>query len=272
MLLDFDRMGWPLRAGLIGVGVLTAVFLIVPIAFIVALSFGSSQWLIFPPPGWTLEWYRQLLADPGWLSATWASFKVACIVTVLSVSLGFVTSLALVRGTFRGKAVLRAFFLTPMVLPVVVLAVALYALFLRLGLTGTMVGFILGHLVIALPLSIIAITNALESFDFALEDAARICGASEWAVKWRVTLPSVRLGLAAAAVFSFLVSWDEVVVSIFMSAPGVETLPVRIWSALRQDLSPVIAAASALLIGFTVILMLLSAVLQKRSAKHGRKS
>lgn len=270
MLLDFDRMGWPLRVGLIGVGVLTSLFLIAPIAFIVALSFGSSQWLIFPPPDWTLGWYRQLLAEPGWLDAAWASFKVACLVTVLSVSLGFITSLALVRGTFRGRAVLRAFFLTPMVLPVVVLAVALYALFLRLGLTGTLVGFVLGHLVIALPLSIIAITNALESFDFSLENAARICGASEWTVKWRVTLPSVRLGLGAAAVFSFLVSWDEVVLSIFLSAPGVETLPVRIWSALRQDLSPVIAAASALLIGFTIILMLLAAAMKRRSPQNGR--
>ena len=147
---------------------------------------------------------------------------------------------------------------------------ALYALFLRLGLTGTLVGFVLGHLVIALPLSIIAITNALESFDFSLENAARICGASEWTVKWRVTLPSVRLGLGAAAVFSFLVSWDEVVLSIFLSAPGVETLPVRIWSALRQDLSPVIAAASALLIGFTIILMLLAAAMKRRSPQNGR--
>lgn len=269
MLLDLDRMGWPLRTGLITIAVLTSVFLLAPILFIVALSFGSSQWLIFPPPGWTLQWYRDLLADPGWLDAAWASFKVAVIVTALSVTLGFLTALALVRGRFRGRAMLRAFFLTPMVLPVVVLAVALYAMFLRLGLTGTMVGFVIGHLVIALPFSIISITNALEGFDFSLEDAARICGASEWTVKWRVTLPSVRLGLASAAVFSFLVSWDEVVVSIFMSAPGVETLPVRIWSALRQDLSPVIAAASALLIGFTLCLMLLAAAL-KRSRQDGR--
>ena len=270
MLLDFDRMGWPLRTGLIAIGVLASLFLLAPIAFIVALSFGSSQWLIFPPPGWTLDWYRQLFADPGWLAAAWASFRVACIVTVLSVGLGFMTALALVRGTFRGREVLRAFFLTPMVLPVVVLAVALYALFLRLGLTGTLLGFVLGHLVIALPLSIIAIANALEGFDFALEDAARICGANEWTVKWRVTIPSVRLGIGAAAVFSFLVSWDEVVLSIFLSAPGVETLPVRIWSALRQDLSPVIAAASALLIGFTVVLMLLAAALKSWRPKNGR--
>jgi putative spermidine/putrescine transport system permease protein len=207
------------------------------------------------------------LADPGWLDATLASLKIGLIVMVLSVTLDFLTALALVRGTFPGRAALRAFFLTPMVLPVVVLAVALYAMFLRLGLTGTTLGFVLGHLIIALPFSIITIGNALEGFDFALEDTACICGANKWTVKWRVTLPAIRLGLGAAAVFSFLVSWDEVVLSIFMSTPGVETLPVRIWSALRQDLSPVIAAASALLIAFTVLMMLLSAALKRRTKK-----
>ena len=267
MLLDFSRMGWPLRICLLLIAVLAAVFLLGPIIFIVALSFGSSQWLVFPPPTWTTRWYQQLWVEPGWLEATWNSLKIAFIVSCLSVTLGFFTSMALVRGNFRGKSILRAFFLTPMVMPVVVLAVALYALFLRMGLTGTLLGFVLGHLVIALPFSIIAISNSLESFDFALEDAARICGASEWTVRWRVTLPSIRLGLGAAALFSFLISWDDVVVAIFMSAPGAETLPVRIWAALRQDLSPVIAAVSTVLIGITVLSMLLSALLGARTSK-----
>jgi putative spermidine/putrescine transport system permease protein len=269
MLLDFNRLGLGLRLLLIAIGALTSLYLLAPIAFIVALSFGSSQWLVFPPPGWTMHWYRELLADPGWIEATLNSAKVALLVTVLSVGIGFLSALALARGRFPGRAAIRAFFLTPMVLPVVVLAVALYALFLRLGLTGTLLGFVLGHLVIALPFSIITIGNALESFDFALEDAARICGASALQVKLRVTLPSIKLGLFAAAVFSFLVSWDEVVLSIFMAAPGFETLPVRIWSTLRQDLSPVIAAASALLIALTAVLMLLAAVFTRRR-HHGK--
>lgn len=121
----------------------------------------------------------------------------------------------------------------------------------------------IGHLIIALPFSIIAISNSLESFDTALEDAALICGASPFEVKWRVTLPAIRLGLFAAAIFSFLASWDEVVVSIFMASPTLQTLPVRIWSTLRQDLTPVIAAASSLLVGLTVILMLLGLVLKR---------
>ncbi len=268
MLLDFSKMGWKLRLLLLAVTGLAALFLILPIVFIVALSFGSSQWLAFPPPSWTTRWYSELFADPSWLDAAWASTRVALVVSVLSVAIGYLTSVALIRGNFRGKAFLRAFFLTPMILPVVILAVALYALFLKLGLTGTFVGFVIGHLIVALPFSIIAISNSLESFDFTLEDAARICGASEFTVRLKVTFPAIRLGVLAAATFSFLISWDEVVVSIFMSTPGVETLPVKIWSALRQDLSPVIAAASSILIGITTVFMLIGVVLNKDTTER----
>lgn len=254
-----------LRLFLITVVAATTLFMLLPMVFIVALSFGSSPWLIFPPPSWTTRWYSELAADPTWMYAALASARVALVVSALSVALGFITSMALVRGHFRGKALLRALFLTPMILPVVILAVALYALFLQLGLTGTFVGFVIGHLIVALPFSIIAITNSLDSFDFTLEDAARICGASEWVVRFRVTFPGIRLGLLAAAAFSFLVSWDEVVVSIFLSTPGIETLPVKIWSALRQDLSPVIAAASSVLIGVTAVLMAVATTWSRRT-------
>ncbi|VWB84861.1 ABC transporter permease [Burkholderia lata] len=264
MLLDFDRLG-AVRWLLLSVGGAVALFLLLPILFIVALSFGDSQWLIFPPPGWTLDWYRQLFTDAGWLDSLMTSAKLAVIVTVLSVLIGFLASLALVRGKFRGRAAVQAFFLTPMVLPVVVLAVALYAFVLRVGLDGTMTGFVIGHLIIALPFSIISISNSLASFDTALEDAALICGASPLEVKLRVTIPAIRLGLFAAAIFSFLASWDEVVVSIFMSSPTLQTLPVRIWATLRQDLTPVVAAASSLLVGLTTVLMLVGAMLRRRA-------
>ncbi|WP_071336317.1 ABC transporter permease [Burkholderia contaminans] len=264
MLLDFDRLG-ALRWLLLSVGGAVALFLLLPILFIVALSFGDSQWLIFPPPGWTLDWYRQLFTDAGWLDSLMTSARLAIIVTVLSVLIGFLASLALVRGKFRGRAAVQAFFLTPMVLPVVVLAVALYAFVLRVGMDGTMTGFVIGHLIIALPFSIISISNSLASFDTALEEAALICGASPLEVKLRVTIPAIRLGLFAAAIFSFLASWDEVVVSIFMSSPTLQTLPVRIWATLRQDLTPVVAAASSLLVGLTTVLMLAGAMLRRRA-------
>ncbi|MDZ7910146.1 MAG: hypothetical protein U5N10_19205 [Gemmobacter sp.] len=132
MLLDFDKPGgW--KWMLVAICALMVLFLLLPILFIVALSFGSSRWLIFPPPDWTLKWYGELFADPRWLGAALTSAKIGVIVMVLSVALGLLASLALVRGKFRGRAVLGAFFLTPMVLPVVIVAVALYAAFFAAG-------------------------------------------------------------------------------------------------------------------------------------------
>jgi putative spermidine/putrescine transport system permease protein len=262
MLLDFNKLGgwrWILGA----ICVVMALFLLLPIVFIVALSFGSSRWLIFPPPGWTLKWYHELFADPRWIEAALTSAKIALIVMVLSVALGLLASFALVRGTFRGRAVLRAFFLTPMVLPVVIVAVALYAAFLRLGINGTLVGFVIAHLIVALPFSIITISGALETFDPSIEDAAVLCGAHPWEARLRVTLPGIRYGIFSAAIFSFLISWDEVVLAIFMASPSLQTLPVRVWTTLRQDLTPVIAAASTLLVALTIILMIVAALFRK---------
>ncbi|TPE46766.1 ABC transporter permease [Amaricoccus solimangrovi] len=266
MLLNFDGLGawkWPL----VIFTALVSLFLLLPILFIVALSFGSSQWLIFPPPGWTTKWYVELFADPRWIEAAWTSLRIGLVVTVLSVLLGLLASFGLVRGRFRGAETLRALFLTPMILPVVVFAVALYAFALRLGLNGTFAGFVLAHTIVALPFSIIAISGALQGFDQAIEDAAVLCGATPLEAKLRVTLPAISHGLFAAAIFSFLMSWDEVVLAIFMSSPTLQTLPVKIWTTLRQDLTPVIAAASTLLVALTLILMLLAALFRKGDAR-----
>jgi putative spermidine/putrescine transport system permease protein len=174
-------------------------------------------------------------------------------------------SFGLTRGTFRGREFVRALFLTPMILPVVVTAIALYALSLRVHLNGTFAGFVAAHLVMALPFSIISITTALERFDRNIEAAAILCGATPLQAKLRITLPAIRLGIFSAAIFSFLASWDECVIAIFMASPELQTLPVRIWGTLRQDLSPVIAAVSALLLALTAVLMALAALVRKET-------
>lgn len=266
MLLDYDRMGW-LRVVLLGITGLVSAFLLLPVIFIVLLSFGSSRWLAFPPPGWTLKWYEELLADPSWFTAAATSARIAAMTAVLAVIIGLLASFALVRGRFRGRETLRGLLLTPMVLPVVVFAIAIYAFFLRLGLGGTTIGFVIAHTVLALPFAIIPIATALEGFDKSIEDAAIVCGASPLEAKIRITLPSIRIGIFSAAIFSFLASWDEVVVAIFMASPTLQTLPVKIWGSLRQDLSPVIAAASSFLVLLTLLLMIVTALLRRRFAK-----
>jgi putative spermidine/putrescine transport system permease protein len=266
VLLDYDRLGW-LRAALLGFTGLVAAFLLLPVVFIVLLSFGSSRWLAFPPPGWTLKWYEELVADPAWLDAAMTSMRIAAMAAVLAVVVGLFASFALVRGEFRGRDVLRGLLLTPMILPVVVFAVAIYAFFLRLGLGGTTIGFVIAHTVLALPFAVIPIATALEGFDKTIEDAAIVCGASPLEAKLRVTLPSIKIGIFSAAIFAFLASWDEVVVAIFMASPTLQTLPVKIWGSLRQDLSPVIAAASSLLVLLTLFLMIATAFIRRRFSK-----
>ena len=263
MLLTYDRLGG-LRYVLWAIVIGVCIFLLVPIVFIIALSFGSSKWLAFPPPAWTLRWYEALAADPRWLNAALTSLKIGVLVTISSVLLGLLASLAVIRGRFPGRDLLQGLFLMPMVLPVVVFAVATYLLFLRVGLGGTLVGFVIAHTVLAFPFAFITISNSLRGFDKSIEDAAVLCGAPPPVAFLKITLPSIRLGLFSAALFSFLISWDEVVVAIFMASPELQTLPVLIWAALRQELSPTIAAASSLLVLVTLVLMILIAALRRR--------
>jgi putative spermidine/putrescine transport system permease protein len=212
-----------------------------------------------------LRWFSEVLNDPDWIASFAVSVEVAISVAVLSVLIGLAASFGLTRGTFPGREVLRALFLTPMILPVVVLAVALYAFFLRTHLNGTFIGFVIAHLVVALPFSIVAISNVLARFDTDIETAAVVCGATPLQAKLRVTLPALRLGIFNAAIFSFLASWDECVIAIFMASPDLQTLPVRIWGTLRQDLTPAVAAVSAMLIGMTALLVILAALVRKEA-------
>lgn len=263
MLLDFHRLGM-LRWALVAIGALACGFLLLPIVLIVLLSFGSSRWLIFPPPAWTTKWYVEFFSTPDWIASVANSAKVAGLVAALSVLLGLGCALALTRGTFRGKTLVRLVVLMPMVLPVVVLAIGIYSIFLRLGLNETLAGFVVAHTVIALPFSVIIISNGLLTFDKSIEDAAILCGASPLQAMLRVTLPSIRFSLFTAAIFSFLASWDEIVISIFMAGPSLQTLPVKLWSTLRQDLTPVVAAASSLVLLITLLLLLICVPLLRK--------
>lgn len=268
MLLSPNAISGRLRAGLYLTTGAIAAFLLLPIVFIVLLSFGSSQWLVFPPPGWTLKWYGQFFANPEWMASALASLKVAVLTTVCAVALGLPCAFALIRGKFPGREALYALFTLPMIVPLVIIAVAVYALFLKLGYTGTLLAFVISHVIVALPFTIISIINSLKLFDQSIEDAAVICGASRLQAIVKVTFPAIRPGIVAGALFAFLVSWDEVVLSVMMASPQLQTLPVKMWSTLRQDLTPVIAVASTLLIGLSIVIMLIAALLRQRSESN----
>jgi putative spermidine/putrescine transport system permease protein len=205
-----------------------------------------------------------LADDPRWISAFWTSAQIATTVMVLSVALGLPVAFALVRGRFPGRNLLHAFLISPMIMPVVILGIGLYAIFLKVGLNGTFVGFVAGHLILALPFSVVCVINALQTFDEAIEKAAIICGATPVTAIWRVTIPAIRVGVLSGALFSFLFSWDEVVLSIFLASPTLQPLSVKIWTALQQDLTPVIAAVATILTSMTVMLMGTAFLLRRR--------
>ena len=261
MLLDRATMG-SFRYVLYASNVLVGLFLLLPIVFIVALSFGSSPWLAFPPPEWTLRWYGELFSKPEWFTAIGNSFRIGLAVTVMSLAIGVPASFAIVRGRFPGRDALAALFTTPLIVPLVIIGIALYGFFLSTGLSGTFLAFSLSHLVIALPFSVITTTNALRAFDENIEKAAIVCGATRAQALLRVTLPAILPGIVAGGLFSFLISWDEVVLAIFMSSPDLQTLPVKMWSALRLDLSPIIAAAATLMVLLTLVLLAVLAIVQ----------
>lgn len=233
----------------------TLVFLIAPMVFILALSFGDSRWMAFPPPGWTIKWYQQLFANPAWLKAFLTSIEIGAYVVICCMALAIPAAFGLVRARFFGKAATNTFLSSPLFVPVIIVAVALYILMLRIGFVGSKSAFVIAHTIIALPFAMLMITNSLQSFDESIEKAAMICGASRFRAILLITIPSISSGILAGALFAFVISWDEVVLSMFMAGPSTQTLPVRMWSMVRADISPEIASvASIMLVSTTLII------------------
>ncbi|TIV02817.1 MAG: ABC transporter permease [Mesorhizobium sp.] len=258
----------PLTRVVLGlVCLLVAIWLVAPTLVVVPMSFNGNKSLSFPPQGFSWQWYENFVTNPEWSTSFLNSLKVASIVAVLATVLGTLAAFGLDRMKARPANLLRMLMLTPMVVPGVVLAIGIYAVYLDAQLVGTLPGFVLAHTILALPFAIIPIATALEGFDKSIEDAAIVCGASPLQARLRITLPSIRIGIFSAAIFSFLASWDEVVVAIFMASPTLQTLPVKIWGSLRADLSPVVAAASSLLVGLTLCLMIVTALLRRRLSR-----
>lgn len=245
--------------------VVVAVLLIAPTIAVIPMGFTDKRSLTFPPAGWSLRWYEEFFSNPEWTGALGNSVIIALLVTVLAVVLGTLASLALVRSTLRLKGALNLLFLAPLVVPVVVLAVGVYAVFLQTRLVGTLWGFVFAHTVLATPYVVITVTSALRTMDWGLLRAAHSLGASPWRAFLRVTLPSIAGGVASGALFAFITSFDETVVSIFISSSDLRTLPVQMYASVTRDTDPTIATASSLILVLTTALLLLSLVRRKKS-------
>jgi putative spermidine/putrescine transport system permease protein len=243
---------------------LVLLFLALPLFVVIPAAFNNSTLLQFPPREWSLRWFREYFGSSSWIDATGTSFKVAVAVSLLSTALGLGAAVTLDRFAFVGRNLLRALIMAPLMVPVIVIAVGLYYMFLRTGLNGTYLGLVLGHTVITFPYATVVIGAALAEVDKRLEDAAVGLGAIRPRAFLEVTLPLIRPGLVVAALFGFLISFDEVVIAIFVTSPETMTLPRRIWDGIRFDINPTIAAVSTILIALSSVVMLLSELLRRR--------
>jgi putative spermidine/putrescine transport system permease protein len=242
---------------------LVLLFLAAPLIVVIPAAFNASSLLQFPPREWSLRWFHEYFSGASWIAATKTSFKVALVVSVVSTLLGLTTSVLLTRFTFFGRNLVRALIMAPLVVPVIVIAVGLYYVYLRVGLNGTFWGLVIGHTVITFPYATVVISATLAEVDERLENAAVGLGAIRPRAFFEVTLPLIRPGLVVAALFGFLISFDEVVIAIFVTSAETMTLPRRIWDGIRFEINPTIAAVSTILIALSSLVMLLSEVLKR---------
>jgi putative spermidine/putrescine transport system permease protein len=234
------------RTSLGVLAVLIGLYLLSPILVIVPMSFSESSFLDFPPRGFTLDWYRALIEDSSWVDAALNSIGVALLSALCAVVLGTLAALALVRGKVPFRSAVMAVLLAPLIVPFVIVGLAVYISFLGLGLTQTPLGFVLVHTALGVPYVMINVVASLSTVDRRLEMAAMNLGANPLQTFFRITLPLILPGMLAGALFAFITSWDEVVVAIFLSGPDLTTLPVKMWSGIRVQIDPTIAAISTI--------------------------
>lgn len=235
---------------------LTAAYLVLPSLVVVPMSFTSTRSLSFPPDGFSLRWYQALLDDPSWVQAFYNSIKVALLTALCATTLGTAAAMGVHRSRLRGTAAVALLVRAPLAVPYVVFGIALYAVFLRWGLTSTLLGFVLAHTVLAIPYVVMSVLPLLGSLDEGIEKAAATLGAPPWVVFRKVTLPSLVPGMITGAFFSFIISFDEVVVAIFLGGVGFETLPLRMWSGVRVSIEPTIAAVATVLVTVSTLVLL----------------
>lgn len=264
------REGWLADRVLTLYGVLVLLFLFLPIVVVVPMSFSAASSLTFPPTELSLRWYQSFFQDVRWLAAMRTSLLVALLSSLLALLLGSVAAYGLARGRFMGRGLIDANFMAPMIVPPVITAVALYIVFAKVGLLGTLPGLVLGHTLLGVPYVVLIMSVAIRSFDVRIEQVTLTLGAS-WATMFRrVLLPNLLPSAFAAWIFAFITSFDEVIVTLFV-AGAYNTIPKRMFNELVLQINPTITAIATLLIAFSLVLLTLFALLMRRAGLLGRK-
>ncbi|NKI93300.1 ABC transporter permease [Rhizobacter sp. SG703] len=248
-----DKAGWwAVRVACIGV----LAFLLLPILVIMPLSFSDSSFLAYPIPGWSLKWYQNLFTSPEWARAAKNSFIVAPAATLIATVLGTLAAVGLARTDFPFKGLLMSLLIAPMVVPIVVVGVSTYLFFAQAGLADSYTALIIVHAALGAPFVLTTVLATLQGFNNNLVRASLSLGESPLRTFFRITLPVIAPGVISGALFAFATSFDEVVVTLFLAGPEQVTLPRQMFTGIRENITPTIAAVATLLILFTTALLL----------------
>lgn len=235
---------------------LILIFLLMPILVIIPLSFSEGSLLLYPIPSFSLKWYEALLQSEPWMRATRNSFIVAPAATLIATVLGTMAAVGLQRANFFGKGILMAVLISPMIVPLVVVGVGVYLFFAPYGLTSSYTGLILTHAALGSPFVVTTVSATLQGFDQNLVRAAHSLGAGHLRAFFTVTLPIIAPGIIAGALFAFITSFDEVITTLFLAGPQQVTLPRQMFTGIRENINPIIAAVATILIIFSTSLLL----------------
>ncbi|WP_156771478.1 ABC transporter permease [Labrys sp. WJW] len=270
MLSPYPTLGERIRVGLLWAWcVLVLIFLVVPIFVPVPLSFNAGSFFTFPLQGVSTRWYEVVLGTPRWLSAIANSLIIGIGATILATVLGTLTAIGLSDPRFPARRWIVPLLISPLIVPVVVTAVGTYLFYARMGLANSYVGIILAHTVLASPFVVVTVGASLSGFDRNLMRATSILGARPLTGFFRVMLPLILPGVLSGAAFAFVTSFDEVVVVQFLASANQRTLPLEMFTGLREQLSPAITAAATLMMGLSIILLVVANLLARRSRRMG---
>lgn len=246
---------------------LIALFLVLPALIVVPMSFSDSRFLKFPPDSLSWRWYENYFNSLDWRDATAVSFKVAGLTVLMATPAGTLAAYALHVSKSRIAGLVQTALITPLIIPLILIAIAVFFLYAKLGLNNTILGLALAHTTLAIPFVLVTVTAGLRSYDMNQELVARSLGASRPVAFLTITLPQIRFSVMSGALLAFIASFDEVVIALFIAGGESSPLTRRMFNALRDEIDPTVAAISSLLIGMAVILMGISQWIETRTER-----
>lgn len=261
----FSDKFWGGVRGLINV--FLVIYMLAPLVVVLVISFSSALYLTFPPPGFSLQWYEKMFSNPTWTRSLITSLQIMIPAAIISTVMGTAAALALSKMQTKWAVFIRGVLMAPLIIPVIITAAAIFGVFRIWGLYGNIQGLILAHVLLTLPYVLSTVSANLVMFDTRLEDAAANCGAPPWTTFKRITLPLISPSVLSGMLFAMVISFDELVVSLFLSTPQVRPVTVQMWSNVKGDTDPTIAAIATVLFLFSLIALFVDGIARRRSGR-----